>query len=894
MAAPTMASAALEPSAPATPPPQPGANRQNAMQAMSQFRSTRRRTFLMELKDQMQLQVESESDREQQKEVMGLHRILQKAPETRDATDIDTLYEWVMKNGSTNKIFQGAQEIICKTICREMTLLEVPEKGVVCYQGDYGDIFFIIISGSVSLFVDPKRRPLQASSRGSTSDRTYGGRHSQHYLHHGVTDFEADRDVPQPESYGSFIKQIFAGGTFGELAVMDPTARRSCTIICDVATSFICLKRGAYQRLIRITNSSQLDFTQIEFLETLFFFDGWPHGELTRLSNRLRHLNFPADTFLTRVGSEANVVFFIYAGVVQESVTLVHYLNENGEVYKCSTVESESSKRSLQDAPMKDQQSRRRICLELNLYQDHDICGEYPILFGKALCNTDLLAVTDVKTLVMDRETWQELFFMHGVDHVREAHTRFRYLAAARENWRQTRTKLALANPGLVLTLSTKAMMQDGKCVCGWCGSKEHITGDLSCTNLIASKKKQADKQKSNNGKKNRKALEIEAKAQAIKNSIQFVNTLAESQQRKASAIAMGMQAGEFDDRQQRHGKMSISGRRKLTMRLVAQKIIEHKVGQEDPAAAVDAAPVGGQSPSKAVMMRVVTQKLMSLKDAGDPTVAAAAAAAEEPEAATAAPRAPLSWPSPMLVKANMAALEKFQSAVRVVPIAPVAEAPIVVAERLPTDNPVLTVRRGSLVTPVSATATVGASALTPQPPSARSTFVDQSHSRRNSMDLLLPPDFQWPPDEEATTKLPPLKADEVRRSAFADEVAAQYKQELVRKLKRVSSVRGYYEARGQVLEHLQEKDNQVEGSNNNTAAAAAAAAVGHGHDAGGGSARIKVARKPRIPKPMRRYCGKSHEPRPDRFNRKINRMLKKMWIRDHQLPVVEESLRDP
>ena len=35
-------------------------------------------------------------------------------------------------------------------------------------------------------------------------------------------------------------------------------------------------------------------------------------------------------------------------------------------------------------------------------------------------------------------------------------------------------------------------------------------------------------------------------------------------------------------------------------------------------------------------------------------------------------------------------------------------------------------------------------------------------------------------------------------------------------------------------------------------------------------------------------------ELRPDRFNRKINRMLKKMWIGDHQLPVVEESLRDP
>lgn len=42
---------------------------------------------------------------------------------------------------------------------------------------------------------------------------------------------------------------------------------------------------------------------------------------------------------------------------------------------------------------------------------------------------------------------------MHNIDHIRESHHKFRMLAEARENWRQTRIKLALANPGLVLTL---------------------------------------------------------------------------------------------------------------------------------------------------------------------------------------------------------------------------------------------------------------------------------------------------------------------------------------------------------------------------------------------------------------------------------------------------------
>ncbi|RLN61013.1 hypothetical protein BBP00_00005658 [Phytophthora kernoviae] len=307
-------------------------------------------------------------------------------PEEEEANEV------LRKKNLTNKIFQGAQEIICKTICREMTLLELPTKGVVCYQGDYGDTFFVIISGSVSLFINPNPKPkviLDEDNNPTLAD---------------------DDEVKLlPDQYGTFIKHITDGGTFGELAVMDPTARRSCTIVCDEPTTFICLKRGSYQRLIRITNSSQLDFTQIEFLETIYFFDGWPHGELTRLSNRLRQVHYPVDSYLTRIGADANVVFFIYAGLVQETVPMIQQLNENGSVQRSAELES------------------------------------------------NLVKLTDVKALVMDRETWKDLFYMHALDHIRASFNKLRKLAEARENWRKTRVKLALANPGLILTMMASA-----------------------------------------------------------------------------------------------------------------------------------------------------------------------------------------------------------------------------------------------------------------------------------------------------------------------------------------------------------------------------------------------------------------------------------------------------
>ncbi|EEY66547.1 uncharacterized protein PITG_17173 [Phytophthora infestans T30-4] len=637
---------------------------------LKRFPTLRKNSFLCQLQEQVQSHLETDAQRQRQQEVKEIYRILERAPEVRDAHEIDTLYEWVLKNGSTNKIFQGAQEIICKTICREMTLLELPPHGVVCYQGDYGDTFYIIISGSVSLFINAKPKPKFVPEDDNNANTL-------------STDEEDVR--LKPDQYGAFIKHITDGGTFGELAVMDPTARRSCTITCDEPTSFICLKRGAYQRLIRVTNSSQLDFTQIEFLETMYFFEGWPHGELTRLSNRLKQVHYSADSYLTRIGAEANVVFFIYAGLVQETVPMVQLLNENGSIQRCAELESNLAKRRMQGLGGKlCNQQRRRTELELSLYQDHDICAEYPVIFSKPTCSTDLLA-----------DTWKELFYMHALDHIRESFSKFRKLADARENWRKTRVKLALANPGLILTISTKAMMQDGKCLCGWCGNPDHTTGDACCAGLVASKKKQEDRQKSASAKKN-----------------------------KLKILALN------ETRPIQPGPPSLLAPRRL------------------------------RSPS---LKFAAHNELNNSKLAGSDF--------------------------PKLYKA--------------------------------TDG----------------------------------LYARYEHSQERN--------------EEQS--LPAIKVEDVRKGTFTEDLADQYKHEMVRKVKRMSNMEQYIGIRTKILGDI--TANQK----------------------GGDHEHCRLPRKPKIPKPRRRSVNpKTKQPRPDRFNRKINRMMRKIWKKDHPLPVVEESLRDP
>lgn len=119
---------------------------------------------------------------------------------------------------------------------------------------------------------------------------------------------------------------------------------------------------------------------------------------------------------------------------------------------------------------------------------------------------------------------------------------------------------------------------------------------------------------------------------------------------------------------------------------------------------------------------------------------------------------------------------------------------------------------------------------------------------------------------------LPAIKVEDVRKGAFTEGLADQYKHEMVRKVKRLSSMEQYIGVRTKVLGDI-----------------TASQEGGDYHE------HCRLPRKPKIPKPSRRLVNpKTKQPRPDRFNRKINRMMRKIWKKDHQLPVVEESLRDP
>lgn len=105
-------------------------------------------------------------------------------------------------------------EIIVKTICRELGLVKYSANRVVCRQGDHGDTFFIIVSGEVSLVVLSQKLMEEKGIQAEDDEA------------HGEIGYPKDKRG----EFGKYIKSLTSGDTFGEAAVLDPTAKRYCFV----------------------------------------------------------------------------------------------------------------------------------------------------------------------------------------------------------------------------------------------------------------------------------------------------------------------------------------------------------------------------------------------------------------------------------------------------------------------------------------------------------------------------------------------------------------------------------------------------------------------------------------------------------------------------------------
>ena len=193
-------------------------------------------------------------------------------------------------------------------LCRSFTLQERPKGSVVCRQGEEGDTFYIVITGSVGIHI---RKGAQSSAP-VTSKR--GGE-------------------PDADAFGSCVHVMTAGDSFGERSLLfnEP---RSATCVAQGFCQLVCVKRNAFDAVadedlvlaprlsIEILKKQQTERTReavhylYNYVREIRFFRRLSPLMLTHLLPGLSHRSVARDALVFREGEKCGDVFVVLHGCV--------------------------------------------------------------------------------------------------------------------------------------------------------------------------------------------------------------------------------------------------------------------------------------------------------------------------------------------------------------------------------------------------------------------------------------------------------------------------------------------------------------------------------------------------------------------------------------------------
>lgn len=149
-----------------------------------------------------------------------------------------------------------------------MRLMKVLSQGLIIRQGDSGDRCYIVINGIVDVYIKKESEIVAVDTNGAKPKQTHGDL----------------AGLPNAKAYGEMVANLGPGAMFGEVVLLNPTAKRNATILASQYTEcceLICLERADYTRLVRTASMEASHYNHAEILDQMYLFQGWEkHGAL--------------------------------------------------------------------------------------------------------------------------------------------------------------------------------------------------------------------------------------------------------------------------------------------------------------------------------------------------------------------------------------------------------------------------------------------------------------------------------------------------------------------------------------------------------------------------------------------------------------------------------------
>ncbi|KAG3175852.1 hypothetical protein PC128_g10649 [Phytophthora cactorum] len=389
---------------------------------------------------------------EEQERVAAARAILMDEPALRNEQSLDLVYSWMLQNCKqySNNIFGAAPEYIRREICRQMRLMKVKSGGLVIRQGDTGDRCYIVVDGLVDVYVKIEKpgevvvTPASPPPMLSTMKQRRTSRRLSSEVNSAPVDF------------GAMVANLGPGAMFGEIVLLNPSAKRNATIKASQFTEscdLICLERADYIRLVRTASMEASHYNNAEVLDRMFLFRDWVKLEKMRLVSAMRSRHFTSNfqDYLYRAGTDAKWMFIVTSGEVMERIN-----------WTLDTAGSDAAMRRLVLSQSSSRKNPEKIVnVELTLIGSGDIAGELPFVASKRGATFDIKAVTDVQALAIDRRYYETVMLTATRDNKPEVYAtmkKLRKFSQDREDWRQQRMECGISYPSAHVNITWHLM----------------------------------------------------------------------------------------------------------------------------------------------------------------------------------------------------------------------------------------------------------------------------------------------------------------------------------------------------------------------------------------------------------------------------------------------------
>ena len=224
-------------------------------------------------------------------------------PDNRTTEDLTVLYAW----GKLTPVFESIDEVTIRTLFKKTKVRDLQQGEPLFYQGDAPDAFWIVLTGSLSLFV------LKNKDEERRIQRQYRTKDLQALC------------LTQELLTGALGKQVGtvgSGSGIGELSLLGLGSKdRACAAVAAEPTCMIMLDTLEYNRFLRKGHMARMDLkSKVDFVLSVHIFSHWRREDVNRLVYGLKDVELVRGTKLLEVGQNVNNLIMIKEG----SVSLTH------------------------------------------------------------------------------------------------------------------------------------------------------------------------------------------------------------------------------------------------------------------------------------------------------------------------------------------------------------------------------------------------------------------------------------------------------------------------------------------------------------------------------------------------------------------------------------------